>query len=88
MQEDESRWPSMECTVLRLDIEKYDPDLILDGHSCIQEDGHYVPHVIPDLFALCVGAHGQILFHLAQLVHVALQNPLILLMGLQGLTTF
>ena len=59
--------------LLRLDVEEYDADLVLDGDVLVEEDWHDVPHVVADALPLRVGAHGQILLHLAQLVDVSLQ---------------
>ena len=55
---------------LRLDVELDDPDLVLVGHGLVEQDGHDVLHVVADALPLGVLAHGQVLLHLAQLVHV------------------
>ena len=60
--------------LLRLDVEEYDADLVLDGDVLVEEDGHDVPHVITDALTLGIGAHGKILLHLAQLVDVTLRR--------------
>ena len=60
--------------LLRLNVEEYDADFVLDGDVLIEEDGHDVPHVITDAFTFGVGTHGKILFHLAQLVDVSLER--------------
>ena len=55
----------------RVDCKDY--ALVLDGDVLVEEDWHDVPHVVADALPLRVGAHGQILLHLAQLVDVSLQ---------------
>ena len=42
----------------------FQPDLILDGDVLVQQHRDNVPHVVPNLLALRVGPHGQILFNL------------------------
>ena len=55
-----------------MNVEQNNSDFVLDGDVLIEEDGDDVPHVIADLLALGVGAHGQVLLNLAQFVNVAL----------------
>ena len=59
--------------LLRLNVEEYDADFVLDGDVLVEEDRHDVPHVIADALTLGIGTHGKILLHLAQLVDVSLQ---------------
>ena len=59
-------------SILRQDVEKDDPDLIVDGDILIQEDGNDVLHVIFDFLSLGVSPHGKILLHFAEFVNVAL----------------
>ena len=40
------------------------PDLVVDGDVLVEQDGHDIPHVVPDLFTLGVRAHRQVLLHL------------------------
>ena len=47
--------------VLGQDVEQDDADLVEVGHLRVQQDRHNVAHVVLDLLALGVRAHGQIL---------------------------
>ena len=47
--------------VLGQDVEQDDADLVEVGHLRVQQDRHNVAHVVLDLLALSVRAHGQIL---------------------------
>lgn len=60
--------------VLRQDVEKDDPDFVVDGDILIQKNGNNVLHVVFDLLSLSIRAHGQILLHFTQLVNVALHS--------------
>ena len=50
--------------ILGEDIERDNPDLVVNGNVLIQEDGYDVLHVILHFLSLGVGAHGQILLNL------------------------
>ncbi len=52
-------------SVLALDVQQDDPDLVLDGHVLVQQHGDDVAHLLADSLALGVGAHGQVLLNLA-----------------------
>ncbi len=60
--------------LLRLDVEENDPDLVLVGHLLVEQDRHDVLHVVLDLLALGIGAHGQVLLHFAELIHISLSR--------------
>ena len=61
-------------TVLGLNVEKDDPDFVLDGNGLVQKDRDNVSHVVTDPLALGIGAHGQILLNLTKLVYIALER--------------
>ena len=62
-------------TIFGLNVQKDNSDLVLDGQTLVQQDGHYVAHVVTDFLTLCVLAHSQVLLNFAQFVHVALEKP-------------
>ena len=61
-------------TIFGLNVEKDDPDFVLDGDVLVEKDRDDVSHVIADLLAFGVRAHSQVLLHLAQLVNVTLKE--------------
>ena len=62
-------------TIFGLNVQKDNSDLVLDGQTLVQQDGHYVAHVVTNFLTLCVLAHSQVLLNFAQFVHVALEKP-------------
>jgi hypothetical protein len=62
-------------TIFGLNVQKDNSDLVLDGQTLIQQDGHYVAHVVTDFLTLCVLAHSHVVLNFAQFVHVALEKP-------------
>ena len=58
--------------ILRQDVEKDNPDLVVDGDVLIQENRNNVLHVIFDFLSLSICPHGKVLLHLTELVDVPL----------------
>ena len=71
----ENKSKQIALTIFGLNVQKDNSDLVLDGQTLVQQDGHYVAHVVTDFLTLCVLAHSQVLLNFAQFVHVALEKP-------------
>ena len=67
-------------TIFGLNVQKDNSDLVLDGQTLVQQDGHYVAHVVTDFLTLCVLAHSQVLLNFAQFVHVALKKTILIIL--------